>query len=275
MAGVNVMQYRYKEGFGVTWLGAEPVGAARVEGFMSLGEISDPAEAARLAQSALRFSSNPPPTYGVTVYPRGIADSPWFGFNTGDTIRVDNTDGGLTTQRVVSVGGSVDADGDPIPVVELGSLAIVEEELNQRLIQRMLAGGLGGMSSNTGRIGRTDAKFDAGKLTRGDCPEFSIPGEVEISRSAPHQFDQPTRLVGWGLGADTFGLGTTTIRFLINGVMQTGFDQLSLLSSQKLALRMLFGQYLVLAKGDVLQIEVTAVGQHEDVSAKFVGVESV
>lgn len=275
MTIANVLLYRWKGGFGSVEDAASIAALGqRYEDYVELGNIEDEFEAERLARSILDYAKVPRTSYAVDPVFRSTDDEPYTGFEVGDFVYA-NAGGGNAQLRTNSITGAIDQLGDPVFGIELGDPLLVQEEQNQRLVERMLNGGLGGLSSAVGMVATMNEAFQGGELRDAESPSFSIPGEVEVTTSPTHIFTEPTRLWAAGIEAETFGLATTTIKYRKNGVQQNVLDVFVLTANEKFELRYLFGQYLVFQPGETLSLEVTTPGAHENISVKFAGTQSI
>lgn len=152
--GVNVLLVRWVGGWDVV---EGPGGALRREATLGLGAQQSLDEARRIASAQLDAMANTRDEIAAQAHPMGLADTPWLGYRTGDYIVVDGFTGDRTDERVISMGGAVDDNGQVTYSVELKDRILGERERTEQALKKMVNGTLRGASkvaTPVGMVGR-------------------------------------------------------------------------------------------------------------------------
>lgn len=146
----------------VRWIGgwteaSAPTGTIRREATLGLGAQQSEAEALRLAQSQLDIFANPRTEVAIDPRPMGPDDTPWLAYRVGDYVSAPDWAGTPTDQRVLSLGASVDDNGQLTFSAELHDRILGDRERTEQALKKMSNGTLRGASkvaTPTGMIGK-------------------------------------------------------------------------------------------------------------------------
>jgi hypothetical protein len=143
---VNVLLCRWVGGWREVKNQASIDGYGRREAFLSLGALESPQEVDRVATEQLAIFANPRTAIAADLEPMGVADRPYRAWNVGDTITVPDYGGGTISQRVRTLTGSEDENGEITYSPELGDLILETQERHEQALKKMADGTLDGES---------------------------------------------------------------------------------------------------------------------------------
>jgi len=118
----------------------------RREATLGLGAEQDLAEVQRVARAQLTTLANPRTEIATEPLPVDEADTPWLAYRVGDYIGAPDWNAGPAAQRVLSMGGSLDADGRLTYSVELKDRIVGDRERIEQTQKKMTNGTLRGAS---------------------------------------------------------------------------------------------------------------------------------
>lgn len=209
MALCNAVLIRHKTGY--TWVtDSVSIGMwGRIEGFLSVGEMDDPAAIQQVGIQYLEAHSQPTVSHVVEIARNGpVAGED---FDLGDTL----TAGGTIDLRCVGITYALQPDGTLRAVPELSSPRDEFEKQTARTIDRMIAnaGGTSGASAppiSTGtsiKAGRVSTvKLDSWSWS--DPSELDDPWDPEVepgdggSWGQPFEIEEPLRLCEWTINCE-------------------------------------------------------------------------
>ena len=120
----------------------------RLEGFLSLGNVLSEATANSLGNAVLADQSVVQLTSTGTVQPVSSTDTPYEGFNVGDTITAPDLSGAGAPFRVQTIQVQEDQEGNPIYPIQVGTQQQIRDVRIQAWLQRMNAGTLAGTAQS-------------------------------------------------------------------------------------------------------------------------------
>lgn len=146
MGVATLLLVRYDGGYFEVSDAAAVAAWGRKEGFVQLGSVADVDEATRVATAILAFQKEPTVATTMGIEPTGTGDDPYADYTVGDSITAPDVDGTPTTQRVVSLTVTEDADSEVGFVNELKSSFLVADEAFNRQLKKLLNGSMRGQT---------------------------------------------------------------------------------------------------------------------------------
>jgi len=143
---INVVLVRYSGGWREVRNQPSIDVFGRREALLGLGAIDSREEIDRVAGMQLAVFGDHRTAIAADHLPIGPADMPYRTYNVGDTIIVPDYGGGTIAQRVRSLSGSEDDNGEITYSPELGDLILEEQERTLLAIKKMADGTLEGES---------------------------------------------------------------------------------------------------------------------------------
>ena len=142
----NVVLCRWAEGFHEVKNQASIDIYGRREALLSLDAIDVVEEVERVAKMQLEVVAFPRTAIAADVAPIDRTDRPYFAWNVGDTITVPDYGTGIIAERVRSITGAEDDNGEITYAPELGDLILEEQERTLQAVKKMSDGTLEGDS---------------------------------------------------------------------------------------------------------------------------------
>ena len=130
----NVLLIRWVGGWAEAFDTASIVANGRREATISLGAVQSYEEAQRIAAEQLSIYAASRAQIIADIEPVSNADTPYLGFNLGDTVTVPDAAGDPSQQRVLAVTVAEDDDGNLTYAPELNDLIL---EAQERLTERI------------------------------------------------------------------------------------------------------------------------------------------
>lgn len=118
----------------------------RREALLGIGAAHSREEMVRVAQSQLAIFADTRTEISADVVPVDETDTPYLGFNIGDTITVPGMDGTPTAERVMAVTVSEDDNGYLTYAPEIKDVILGRQERQAQTIKKMADGTLDGAS---------------------------------------------------------------------------------------------------------------------------------
>lgn len=143
---INVLMCRWVGGWREVRHEASIATYGRREAFLSLGALQSPQEVDRVAGEQLAIFADPRTAIAADIEPMGVADRPYRAWNVGDTIQVPAYGGGVVSERVRSLTGAEDENGEVTYSPELGDLILETQERHELALKKMADGTLEGES---------------------------------------------------------------------------------------------------------------------------------
>lgn len=234
-----------------------------------LGDISDRAEATRLAEAKLAELIDPVDAITLKVVCTGAATTPGLGFDVGDTIQAPGPDGVTAPWRVLQWSLGVGRDGRLEATVQLNSLLRDRVERLARAAKRTTSGALGGRSVSAAPVSPFQQR--AGRLDE-VVWEYTWNGPASDLDPAklvgpPIDIDRPYRLQNINGLCNAATTGATAGALIINGstVATVTFASGEVRTSETFL--------LVVGPGDVVTVELDAgtLGDHNTGTLALVG----
>jgi hypothetical protein len=142
----NVFLVRWKDGWHEVVDAASVAAHPRHEAFLALGSLQSIPEVDRVAGMQLSVVAYPRVAVAADHDPIDLSDRPYRSYNVGDIITVPNYGAGKSGQRVRSITGAEDDDGEVTYSPELGDLVLEEQERVMQAVKKMSDGTLEGDS---------------------------------------------------------------------------------------------------------------------------------
>lgn len=193
----NALLVRYAFGYRLVEDAASIAALGRHEAFLSLGAIQSVDEVDRVGAALLGLSAFPNIATTAGIEPTGAGDNPFADFGVGDWITAPDETGVPSSQRVLGLSVTEDAEGNPLFAPELRSLADELDERLQRWLRRMSAGTLGGSSESASPASSTPAIGPSSTPTTRELV-FYMGGTLSASSSGryyPQRSGRATALV--------------------------------------------------------------------------------
>ena len=143
----NVFLVRWKDGWHEVVDPASLAAHPRHEAFLALGSLQSIPEVDRVAGMQLSVVAYPRAAIAADHDPMSVADRPYRSYNVGDIITVPDYGSGKSGQRVRSISGAEDDDGEVTYSPELGDLILEEQERMLLAVKKMSDGTLEGESA--------------------------------------------------------------------------------------------------------------------------------
>lgn len=177
---VNVLLCRWIGGWREVRHEASIATYGRREALLGLGAIQSPQEVDRMAGEQLAIFADQRTAIAADVEPMSTADRPYRAWNVGDTITVPDYGGGTIAQRVRSLTGSEDDNGEITYSPELGDLILEAQERHEQAIKKMADGTLDGESPVATPVAQTQQP----QKVFGGAP-FPATGGFKVSSGGP------------------------------------------------------------------------------------------
>lgn len=142
----NVLLCRWADGFHEVKHQGSIDAIGRREALLGLGALDALEEVERVANMQLSVVAFPRTAIATDLAPIDRTDRPYFAFNVGDTITVPDYATGTISQRVRSITGAEDDNGEITYAPELGDLILEEQERTLQAVKKMSDGTLEGDS---------------------------------------------------------------------------------------------------------------------------------
>lgn len=129
----------------------------RREACLGLGAQQSLAEARRVTRAQLAVMADTRTEMAAAVVPIDAADTPWLAYRTGDHLTVPDWNRTPTEERVISLGGAVDANGLVTFSIEVHDRILGDRERAEQAAKKMTNGTLRGASkvaTPTGLVGK-------------------------------------------------------------------------------------------------------------------------
>lgn len=138
----------------VRWIGGwEQIGWGGREACLGLGAEQSLAEVNRVAQAQLDTLRSPRTEVAAAPIPVGPDDTPWLGYRIGDYVTAPDWGETPAAQRVLSMSGALDDNGQLSFSVELQDRILGERERTEQTLKKMTNGTLRGASKVATPVG--------------------------------------------------------------------------------------------------------------------------
>lgn len=213
---VNALLIRWAGGFTIATDPSSISTYGRLEGFLSLGNVTDEATAVTLGNAVLADQSVVQLTETGVVMPTGAGDSPYQAFGVGDTITAPDLSGSGAAFRVQTIQVQEDTEGNPIYPIQVGTYQQLRDVRVQAWLQRMNAGTLAGtaQSASPAIPGTAPAV-----ITTGITQTWHMPGTLTVAVSDDWSPPRSGTAIRLDLKLTTPGSSGTTVVFVVDSVV--------------------------------------------------------